>query len=165
MIKGDKVRIRASTPEDAITLANIRNNAILSISTIFYGKSSLREWAGPIEKRIQKLLSDITSVRVVAQINGEIVGYGELVKEGNIIGACYVCPKAGGRGVGKGIIAEIERIALENGLRYLQLDASTNAEAFYKSCGFKTTGKSAHKTNNGTMMDGVTMQKELCGGD
>lgn len=107
------------------------------------------------------MLSNSADVRIVAVTNGEIVGYGELVAKENLLGACYVLPSASGKGVGRAIVAELERIADEQGITYLQLNSSLNAERFYLCCGYTVTERGKHIMPSEAVMDCVKMRKDL----
>jgi GNAT superfamily N-acetyltransferase len=84
-----------------------------------------------------------------------------LVTKENLLGACYVLSSAGGKGVGRAIVEELERIARKHGITYLQLDSSLNAERFYLCCGYRITERAKHIMPGGTVMDCVKMHKDL----
>lgn len=155
------IKIRAATVGDAATIAAVRSDAIFNISHSYYDPSLLDEWAGSMEERVQRLLSNAADVRIIAEIDAVIVGYGELVTNENLLGACYVASTAGGKGVGKAIVAELERIAREKGLRHLQMESSANAELFYIGCGYRVVDRGKHPMRSGAVMDCILMRKEL----
>ena len=160
-MKTDQMTIRPATREDARRIADIRSHAIRNIRHEGYDQSALDEWVGPVEDRVQKLLSSSADVQIVAEKGGRTVGYGELVTATNLLGACYVLPSAGGQGVGKAIVAELERIAREKGLDHLHMESSANAEPFYIRCGYQVVERGKHTMRSGAVMDCVVMRKEI----
>jgi GNAT superfamily N-acetyltransferase len=160
-MKSSNMTIRPATIDDGAGIAEMRHNAIQNVHAAYYDKSILNEWSGSCEGRIQKLLSNSADVRIVAVTDSEIVGYGELVTKENLLGACYVLSSAGGKGVGRAIVEELERIARKHGITYLQLDSSLNAERFYLCCGYRITERAKHIMPGGTVMDCVKMHKDL----
>jgi len=161
IMKTSDITIRPYTPDDAAGIVEMRHNAIQNVPTVYYDKFTLDEWSEFREGSIQRLLSNSAAIRIVAVINSEIVGYGELVTKKNLLGACYVLSSAGGKGVGRAIVAELERIAREHGITYLQLDSSMNAERFYLNCGYRITERTKHIMPSGSVMDCVKMHKDL----
>ena len=83
-------------------------------------------------------------VRIVAERDGRIAGFGALVVAERELRACYVHPEAGRRGVGRALVAELESRARAAGLKALELDASLNAEAFYRALGYRTLRHGIH---------------------
>ena len=160
-MKKDQITIRPATPKDAPAIAGVRSDAIRNVKHEGYDQSALDEWAGPAEDRVQKLLSNSAGVRIVAELEGKIIGYGELVIRENLLGACYVLSAAGGQGVGQAIVAELERIAREQGLDHLHMESSVNAESFYIRCGYQVVERGKHTMRSGTVMDCVMMRKDL----
>ena len=119
------------------------------------------EWAGPVEDRVQKLLSNSTDIGIVVEIDDKIIGYGELVTTDNLLSACYVSATAGSQGIGKTIVAELEHIARAKSLDYLQMESPVNAEPFYIRCGYHVIERGKHIMQRGTVMDCVMMRKDL----
>ena len=74
-------------------------------------------------------------IRLVAELDGELVGIGALVLADSELRACYVVPAAARKGVGSALVAEIERIARQHGLTHLELLSSLTAEPFYRALG------------------------------
>lgn len=160
-MKKEQITIRQATTEDALVIAKVRSDAIQNVKHEGYDQSALDEWAGAVEDRVQRLLSNSADVRIVAEADGKIVGYGELVTTENLLGACYVLSSVGGQGVGKAIVVELERIAREKGLDHLHMESSANAEPFYTRCGYQAVERGKHIMRSGTVMDCVMMRKDL----
>ena len=157
----NQIVIRPATTDDAPAIAEVRGDAIRNVKHDSYDQSVLDEWAGPVEDRIQKLLSNSADVRIVAEREDRIIGYGELIIADNLLGACYVSSSAGGKGVGKALVTELARIAREKGLDHLHMESSANAEKFYVHCGYQVVGRGKHTMHSGAVMDCVMMRKDL----
>ena len=99
--------------------------------------------------------------RIVAEQDGEIVGFGALVPENNELRACYVAPKVSHMGVGTALVRELERMARARGLPYLQMESSITAEPFYKFLGFEVRERGEHTLRSGRRMACVHMRKLL----
>ncbi|WP_119271633.1 GNAT family N-acetyltransferase [Taklimakanibacter deserti] len=100
-------------------------------------------------------------MRVLAEIGGEIVGMGSIIPAKNELRACYVAPGAARQGVGSALIREIERMALEHGLTWLELDASVTSEPFYAALGYEAHGRGEHMLSSGQRMACVKMRKDF----
>lgn len=161
MREKNQIIIRPATIDDVLIIADVRDDAIRNVRHDSCDQSALDEWGGLVEDRVRKLLSNCADVRIVAEREDKIIGYGELVTTDNLLGACYVSSSAGGRGVGKALVAELERIAREKGLDHLRMESSANAEKFYVHCGYHVVGRGKHTMRSGTAMDCVMMRKDL----
>jgi putative acetyltransferase len=63
-----------------------------------------------------------------------------------------VSPDFKRHGVGKAILRELERIARERSVPYLQMDSSFTAEPFYLANGYRTIERGFHTLRNGETM-------------
>lgn len=75
--------------------------------------------------------------------------------------ACYVTPEASRKGVGSALVREIERIAQQRGLGFLELDSSVTAEPFYLAQGYAVRERGDHILRSGQAMACVKMVKTL----
>ncbi|MFW9265527.1 GNAT family N-acetyltransferase, partial [Nostoc sp. CALU 546] len=75
--------------------------------------------------------------------------------------AVYVAPSFGRSGVGTAILQELERLAREQGLLELHLNASLNAEPFYQVNGYMNEGFEDHPLRSGQKMPSIRMRKKL----
>ncbi len=142
----------------------VRNAAVRGIAVKDYPPEVIENWAGgPVTDAMLErfFLNPDNGIRLVAEIDGEIVGMGELIITNNELRACYVSPSATRKGVGTAIMREIERIALANGVEYLQMDSSLTAEPFYKAMGYEVLEYGEHILRSGHPMACVRMRKVL----
>jgi GNAT superfamily N-acetyltransferase len=70
-------------------------------------------------------------------------------------------PSAARTGVGTALVKEIERVAIEGGVKRLHLEASVNAEPFYLAMGYEVVERGEHVLNSGQPMACVRMVKDL----
>lgn len=99
--------------------------------------------------------------RIAAVLSDRIVGVGVILPERNELRGCYVHPSFGRMGIGQAIVAELEAIGREAGLRELFLDSSITAEQFYLRLGFQAQEKGEHILSSGRPMACIKMRKEL----
>jgi GNAT superfamily N-acetyltransferase len=91
-------------------------------------------------------LAPPTGVLLLARVGGAAAGVGgvrHLNTEIAEVKSMYVVPDHRGGGVGRGIIAELERIARDYGCRATRLDTSrylTPAVALYRAAGYEEVG-------------------------
>jgi putative acetyltransferase len=102
---------------------------------------------------------------IVAKQNNLIVGFGSIASKDNQLRALYVHPSFGRRGIGARILTALEHEAKSLGLLYLQMDASINAESFYRKHEFEIIEYATHQLASGQEMACVKMQKTLNGSD
>jgi putative acetyltransferase len=158
------IHVRPARPEDARSFIEVRNAAVRGIAAKDYPPAVIDSWAkSPItDATIEHFLANPDKeTRLVAELNSEIVGIGSLVLEKNELRACYVLPSAARQGVGSAILGEIERIALENGVTFLQMDSSVTAEPFYNAMGYEVLEYGEHVLYKGPRMACVRMRKLL----
>jgi putative acetyltransferase len=151
-------------PEDGRRFIDVRNEAVRGIAVKDYPPEVIENWARiPVtEKGLQYLhLNPDREIRLVVEVDGEIVGMGALVVANNELRACYVSPSAIRKGVGSAIIREIERIASQNGVTFLQMNSSITAEPFYKAMGYEVVEYGEHILHSGHPMACVKMRKGL----
>ena len=132
----------------------------------YYSEEVINSWARlpitseRIERVKQKWIENPDHQIVVAKQSSQIVGFGFIDKSNELQGL-YVHPNCGRCGVGAKILVVLEREALLSGFSYLQVDASINAEAFYKKQGFEAVEYGTHRLASGQEMACVKMQKTL----
>jgi putative acetyltransferase len=75
--------------------------------------------------------------------------------------APYVSPAASGQGVGQEILRELENRAAAQGITRIQLNASLNADTFYRRHGYETLSRSTLRLSDEHEMDCIRMGKNL----
>jgi putative acetyltransferase len=159
------VIVRKMLDEDARAFLEVHNAAVRGLAAQDYPPEVIDDWAGSLpvsEESVQRLLTNPDrEIRLVAEIDGAIVAIGCLVVANCELRACYVTPAAARKGIGSALVWEIERIARERGLRYLQMDSSVNAEPFYLQHGYSVCQRGEHTLGSGRKMACIKMEKIL----
>jgi ribosomal protein S18 acetylase RimI-like enzyme len=75
----------------------------------------------------------------------------------------YLLPETQGKGIGKIVIEEIEKLAVENNSTALSLNVNrfNNALRFYQKLGFEVTDEVDIEIGNGYLMEDYVMEKRL----
>jgi putative acetyltransferase len=152
--------------EDARAFLEAHRASVRGLTAADYPREVIEAWAPlPISARdVERFLVNVDGeIRLVADLDGRVVGIGAVIPERCEVRACYVAPSAARAGVGAAIVAEIERIARQHGRAFLELDASVTAEPFYRSLGYAVVGRRDHALASGVRMASVQMRKDLAG--
>jgi ribosomal protein S18 acetylase RimI-like enzyme len=75
----------------------------------------------------------------VAEVNGAVMGWGAI--RGNRLEGLYTAPELAGRGVGTELLGLLEGLMRARGTADVMLDASANAEEFYRRHGYEPVGR------------------------
>lgn len=112
------ITIRKMCLGEARSFLAVHHAAVRGIAARDYPPAVVEDWAPlPIDdKAIERFLRNPDGeIRLVAEVDGTIVGVGALVPERGELRACYVAPEAARTGIGSALVREIERIARERG--------------------------------------------------
>jgi putative acetyltransferase len=160
-----RIEVKMAEISDVEDIMNIHTLAVFETAAASYPEEIVRNWDSPMTPEMEKKYIDAIETNdeiiVVAKINGRTVGFGWVVPKLNELRAIYVHPDFGRQGVGAQIVADLERLAAERGLKELELIASLNAEKFYFKHGFVKIGNCEHKIRSGHVMPCVKMRKIL----
>lgn len=156
--------VRMMRDDDARAFLEIHHAAIRAFAVDDYPPEVIEDWA-PLPIRDETVAAVIRNpsgeTRLIAELNGKIVGLGALMTERSELVACYVAPGAERSGVGTAIVRKLEEIARSAGCSGLVLNASLTAEPFYAALGYRKRERSEHRLRSGAAMACVVMEKEL----
>ncbi len=158
------VVVREMRPEDARAFLEVHHAAVRGTAAKDYPLAVIDGWAPmPLaDDAIERVRANHDhEYRLIAEMDGRVVGIGSLVFENFELRACYVAPEAGRKGVGSALVREIERAARKKGLLFLELDSSVTAEPFYRREGYEVSERGEHILRNGQRMACVKMRKSL----
>ena len=125
-----------------------------------YPPEQIDAWASP--GRIEQYQFAIAQHEFyVAVADGSVVGFSELDREQGEVKAVYVEPAWSRRGVGRALLAELERAARGHHLAELRLEASLTAEPFYLALGYRFVARRTHILSSGDALACVEMRKAL----
>ena len=158
------ILIRAIRPEDARAFLEVHHAAVRGLASKDYPTEVIEAWAPmPITPQdVEAVQSNLEGeYRLVAEVDGWLVGIGCIVAEKNELCACYVTPSASRMGVGSALLRELERAARERGSAYLEAESSLTAASFYISNEYQVLERGEHVLHNGQRMACVKMRKTL----
>jgi putative acetyltransferase len=157
-----KPALRPFLAEDTPVLAAIFVASIEQLTGDDYSEAQQEAWAAAADDEEQfgkRLASELT---LVATLQNSPVGFAAL-KGADHIDMLFVHPDAAGQGVGSMLTEALEKLAGGRGAKSLTVDASDNAQEFFKKRGY--VGKQRNTvTVNGEWLANTTMQKSLADG-
>ena len=94
-------------------------------------------WAAKLDLAgMEQKLSDLEVW--VAERDDRAVGWGAI--RGDALDGLYTAPEAARQGIGGGLLAMLERLMRERGVRVVNAEASSNAKDFYLRRGYRIAG-------------------------
>ena len=155
--------LRPFLPADTPVLAAIFTAAIEELTGDDYSSDQQEAWAAVAddEEAFGKKLAD--ELTLIATLRNAPVGFASL-KGKDHVDMLYVHPSAAGQGVASALLDALEKLAGGRGAKNLTVDASDNAQEFFKKRGYVAKQRNS-VTVNGEWLANTTMQKTLGGGD
>lgn len=161
------VIIRPSSDEDARDILEVHFAAVHGDPQQYYDDEILDDWSPEVnEKRVENYLTRPQRIEEfvrVVEMDGTVVAFGVIVPAFTELRACYVHPRVSRQGIGGKLIGELEAAAQDQGVSWLTLNASLNAEPFYLANGYVADGLGRHPLPGGREMSCVRMYKFLEG--
>jgi putative acetyltransferase len=159
-------RYRIPSPDDAEAMVDVHFAAVHAVAHEHYPEHLLHAWSPVPDNRRRAWLAEViaspTTLSCLAESSGhEVLGFGFVDTDSGVLKALYVHPKATGRGLGKNLLLHLENQCRSLGLVALTLNASYNAERFYRNNGYTVQGPSVQVLGNGESMCAVSMMKSL----
>ena len=103
--------IRPATQSDAATIAALHRASILCLCAGAYSGEQLAAWIAALPGRYEPLIAG--AVVLVAEEDGNLVGFGVCSPQQGLVNAAYVAPDAKERGVGRRLVAAMETVLRE----------------------------------------------------
>lgn len=143
-------RIRAAHADDAPAVSDVILAALR--------ETNARDYTASVIERLEQSFSP-ASVRTllgkrkafVAVLGSRIVGTAAL--DGSTVRTVFVAPDVQGQGVGRLLMAELERASRAEGIATLTVPSSVTAESFYAKLGFKAVRDSYHGEERTIIME------------
>lgn len=158
------VIIRPARLADALAIAALQHVAVHGLAAEHYPQPVLERWSPPVTlgraERAYRDSQDEGGLALVAERDGEVVGFGIVLPEMGEIAACYVAPDAVRRGIGRRLLHAMEASAANAGVHELRVRASLNAKSFYSAFGYHVIARSEHLFEDGTPMVVAHMRKD-----
>jgi putative acetyltransferase len=155
--------LRPFLPADTPVLAAIFAAAIQELTGDDYDETQQEAWASVADDEEEfgkKLAGELT---LIASLKNAPVGFASL-KGKDHIDMLYVHPNAAGQGVASALLDALEKLAGARGATNLTVDASDNAQEFFRKRGYVARQRNS-VTINGEWLANTTMQKALGGGE
>jgi GNAT superfamily N-acetyltransferase len=143
-------KIRPALDDDAAAISAVILRALRETNP----KDYTDEIIGRVERSfspgaVRKLIGKRTVF--VAIIGSRLVGTASL--DGSVVRTVFVAPDVQAQGVGKLLMAQIERTARERNIPALTVPSSVTAETFYASLGFNAVRDSYHGDERTIIME------------
>jgi putative acetyltransferase len=151
--------LRPFLPADIPILAAIFAAAIEELTGDDYSEAQQEAWAAVADDEDafgKKLASELT---LIATLQNAPVGFASL-KGKDHIDMLYVHPSVAGQGVATMLCDALEKLAGGRGAKSLTVDASDNAQEFFRKRGYAPRQRNS-VTINGEWLANTTMQKTL----
>ena len=167
MIAG--IRLDGALPEDAEAMLIVHRAAIRGTAFAFYEPDIIEAWAplplrpDHIDALAHRIENGEEEAIVARDPGGAVIGFGSFVPSGRELRAVYVAPDHGRLGIGGALLRALELRARKYGVTEFVLDASLNAEAFYRRHGYVTIRSGEHLLRGGRRMACIRMRKSLAG--
>ncbi len=158
--------IREWSEDDARGMLEVHYAAVHGAPVNYYDEERLDEWSPKVDD--ERILAFLTRSQIdeevthVALEDELIVGFGTVVPSLNELRACYVHPDCTRQGIGRRLLEVLEEEARAAGAGWLNLNASLNAEDFYKAMGYVADGLGRHRLISGYSDLVAYMYKFFC---
>ena len=153
---------RPATGADLAALWELRTRAVRATCASHYPPDVIDTWcAAPPPVALPLLVQ--AGGAVVAEEDGQLLGYAILNQETGEVDAAFVDPAHQGRGIALGLMRELETLARMRGLARMFLSASLNAVPFYERAGFRRVREEVVPHRSGIGIASVFMEKPLPG--
>ncbi|MBR0779861.1 GNAT family N-acetyltransferase [Bradyrhizobium iriomotense] len=134
----DDISFRPACPDDAETIFDITKASIAGLSRGCYSPAQIENWMGERTPRFYEEL--IAKGRMTVCLRNDIV-IGFVDAEPGEVTRLFVLPGAAGSGVGQRLLEIGVAQARLGQSGPIRLEATINAEAFYRRYGFRSTGR------------------------
>lgn len=161
-----RITLRPAVPGDAAAMVEVHHAAVQAVDRRHYSDEVLAAWSPPPDARRRDWLADLinqpsTLCTVAVVDDGVIVGFCIALPEQALLKALYVHPACKGQRIGQALLQEIEERCRAVGIEALELNASHNAEAFYRRCGYRPQGAVTQPLTGAVSMAATRMIRKL----
>ena len=154
--EGDSLRIREYRKEDGPVLAKLFYQTVHTVNVADYTKIQLDVWA-PKKRDLKAWNASFLRHRtVVAELDGQIVGFGDMDKTG-YLDRLYVHRDFQGRHIATAICNELER---QSGVHRFETYASITARPFFGSRGYEVIREQEVKRSGVTLRNYVMCKRK-----
>jgi putative acetyltransferase len=154
------MKVRRAVDGDRHAIWRIHTESVRVLCAGWYSREQISVWTERLAPDSYREAFQRCEM-VVAERGAEVVAFGQLDLGRGEVEAVYVTPGAIGAGIGSAVLAHLEALARDHGLRVLALCASLNAEAFYARRGYQARGREKHPLTAAMAVDCIRMDKAL----
>lgn len=151
--------VRAFVKSDLDEILELFYNTIHTINANDYNKKQLDSWAVMKPDKLKWLSSLDSNITYVVELNGKIIGFGDLNAK-KYIDRLFTHKDYQGIGVASKILSILENKAKILEYDYVYTEASITAKGFFESRGYKVL-ESQNKYHNGEIFLNYIMKKEF----
>ena len=152
------IKIRRYKKGEEDILRQLCRETTCQINVKEYGKELVEKWALRLDNRTDWNERIKYKQPIIAEINGEIVGFAELTKKGNI-SAFYSHHLWQNKGIGSALLQAIKNEAECLGITAIQVESSISASKFFLNRGFEKIEEKTTFTE-GTPSKSVLLQQK-----
>lgn len=152
--------IRTARDDDRKAIWRVHTDAVRELCAGFYQPDEIDVWIGRLTPDSYRS-AILHRVMLVAERDGDVVGFGQLDVERCEIEAVYVLPALARQGLGSRLLANLEEIARRRGVGRVTLCASLNAEAFYAAHAYRAIGREHQRLTDAVALPCIRMEKVL----
>lgn len=166
------LNFRDAVEADAEKIWQVHIDSIKELCSSHYSSEQIRDWVGrQTRERYSQLIARNDDFVVAEDRDGKVIGFGHL-------GQCtdhdryspqvnfevfgfYVSPLVKRQGVGRRLMGELEKRAVEQGCVKLGVCSTLNATPFYEACGFVLTKNSHCHSLGGVELECHVLEKRV----
>ncbi|WP_285425178.1 GNAT family N-acetyltransferase [Pseudomonas sp. efr-133-TYG-103a] len=154
------IELKKGSIADIPLLWSLRTRAVRRVCASHYSPEQIDVWsASPPPESYLRLLA--TGCAVIAEEDGQWLGYGILDRQTGEVVALFVEPGLIGKGIGRRLMHALEAIAAEERFTRLHLYASLNAADFYRAMGFVAIRDEPYEHPSGITLRSLYMERAL----
>ena len=159
MVDPNRITLRDYVPGDTEDLIELFRTTVRTVNSADYNLNQLEAWAPDAIDLTNWRERQSKNVTVVALIEGQIAGFGELCP-GGIIHMLYVGAFYQNQGVAHFLLHRLEERARLAGMSSLKTYASLTANGFFVKYGYRVLGPNK-VTLGDQVLDNILMEKHL----
>jgi len=159
---GGMLAFRRAKPGDGEAVWKVHSTAVREMCRTHYTDEQIKAWVDAFSPaEYEFCINSKEKMLLVAEQDGEIVGYGQLDVEAGQIDALFISPTHAGSGIGSSLLSRLEAAALELGFDTIGLTSALNALGFYERLGYTAQGETLHTFPGGVRVPCIRMTKQL----
>ena len=154
----NEIKIRSFAPSDLKAVKELIEKTVDTNYKDFFCRE-IMEYFGQFHGDVNVLQVAIKGYAVVAEKGDKILGTGSLIDD--YILRVYVDPACQKQGVGKMIMAVLEKLASARGKKKVRLRATDISKSYYQKLGYVTIEKNLEGVENGKELVYYLMEKQI----